>query len=144
MAATSSSFAEDGTTELVFADSVVTRVPSAILYDRLGDPVPVAAVFKEIKAVAVTAATPVSVWAPASGKKFRLLGFMLSLSVAGEIFLEDATGVEFLRTPAMAAGIGLASPPLGLGYLSSAANNALFIDVSASGTVNGFVFGVEE
>jgi hypothetical protein len=36
MPAASSSFAEDGTTELVFADGVVARLPSAIVYDALG------------------------------------------------------------------------------------------------------------
>jgi hypothetical protein len=87
----------------------------------------------------------VAVWTPASGKKYRLLGWMLSLSVAGEVIFKETTGgSEFLRTPAMAAGAGLASPPLGLGIPATAANDALAIDVSASGTVNGFVFGTEE
>lgn len=104
-------------------------------------------VFKNIKAVSITAGTPVSVWTPGSGNKFRLLGFMLSLSVAGSILFEDATGSanEFLRTPLLAAGIGLASPNMGgFGYLSTAANNGLFLDVTASGSVSGFVFGTEE
>ena len=143
MAATSSSFAEDGTTELVFADGVVTRVPSAIVYDRLGDPVPVAAVVKNIAAQAITAGTPVSLWTPATGKKFRVLGFALSLSVAGSVILKDNT-TEILRTPLLAAGVGLASPPMGLGILSSTVNNALQLDASVTGSVSGFVFGVEE
>jgi hypothetical protein len=104
MPATSSSFAEDGTTELVFADAVVTRIPSAILYDRLGNPVSVAAILKNIPAQAVTAGTPVTIWPPAAGKTARVLGFMLSLSVAGSVLLKVGAGhTEFLRTPLMAA-----------------------------------------
>lgn len=101
-------------------------------------------VFKEIKNTAVTAGTPVSVWTPAAGKSFHVLGYWLSLSVAGEILLEDTTGVEFWRTPALLAGTPFSSPVLKRGYISNAANNAMFIDVSASGNVSGVVYGVEE
>lgn len=105
-----------------------------------------AKVFKEVKAVAVTAGTPVGIWTPAGGKKFRLQGFLLSLSVAGFVIFEDTTGAgnEFWRTCAMAAGIGVPAPELDDGFLSAAANNQLFLDVSASGTLNGFVWGNEE
>lgn len=103
-------------------------------------------VFKTIAAVAVTAGTPVAAWTPASGKKFRLMGYALSLSVAGSVILDDGTATtdEFLRTPLMAAGVGQPSPNLGYGYVSTAADNALHIDATASGSVTGFVFGVEE
>ena len=106
----------------------------------------VATTFKKIQALAVTAGTPQSVWTPAASRKFRLMGWFLSLSVAGKILFEDTTGGanEIIRTPAMAAGVGVASPPIGNGILSAAANNQLFIDVSATGTVDGFVFGTEE
>lgn len=103
-------------------------------------------VFKTIAAVAITAGTPVAVWTPAAGKKFRVLGFMLSLSVAGSVILKDGgnANAEILRTPLMAAGVGLASPDLGRGVLGSAANGSLNLDASASGSVSGFVFGTEE
>ena len=102
------------------------------------------AVFKTIAAVAVTAGTPVAVWTPAANKKFRALGWALSLSVAGGVILKDAT-TEMIRTPLMAAGIGQSSPPgMSNGILSAAANNALNIDVTATGSVSGFVFGTEE
>src|SRR5205814_1328441 len=49
--------------------------------------------FKKVQAVAITAGTPVSVWAPATGKKFRLMGYCLSSSgAASAIIFEDATG----------------------------------------------------
>lgn len=100
-------------------------------------------VFKTIAAVSVTSGTPVAIWTPASGKKFRLMGYALSLSVVGSVILDDSA-TEIIRTPLMAGGIGQSSPPMGNGILSAAANNALKADVSASGTVSGFVFGTEE
>jgi hypothetical protein len=104
-------------------------------------------VFVPIKNVSVTAGSAASIWTPADGKKFHLMGFAVSLSVAGYIIFEDAgtTATEFLRTPQMAAGTGMVSPAnMGNGYASTTANNILKMDVSASGTINGFLFGTEE
>lgn len=103
-------------------------------------------VFKEIKNVSVTSGTPISIWTPAAGKKFHILGYTLSNSVAGEILLEDTTGGanEFWRTPALLAGAPFSFGPLNRGYISLAVNNQLFLDVTSSGSVNGIVFGVEE
>lgn len=101
-------------------------------------------VFKTIAAVAVTQGTPVAVWTPAGGKKFRVMGFMLSSSVAGSVILKDGAATEIIRTPLMGAAVGLASPPMGNGYLSTTANNTLQVDVTATGTVSGFVYGIEE
>jgi hypothetical protein len=99
--------------------------------------------FKNLPAVAVTAGTPNAAWTPAAGKKFRLMGWMLSLSVAGSVVFKDG-GVEFMRTCLMPAGDGKPSPPMANGYLSSAANNVLGVDVSATGAVSGFCYGLEE
>ena len=99
--------------------------------------------FKTLAAVAVTAASPVAGWTPAAGKKFRLMGFALSLSVAGAVILKDSA-TELIRTPLMAAGVGLVAPPMGNGMLSATANNVLNIDVTATGTVSGFLYGTEE
>lgn len=103
-------------------------------------------IFKTIQAASITAGTPVSVWTPTSGKKFRVMGYVLSLSVAGAILFEDTTGGanEFWRTALLAAGIGVPSPNLGNGHLSLAANNVLYLDVTATGTVSGFIYGIEE
>ena len=100
-------------------------------------------VFKSIASTSVTAGSPVAGWTPASGKKFRLMGYALSLSVAGSVVLQDAT-TEKIRTPLMPAGIGQPSPAMGNGILSAAANNSLNLDVTATGTVSGFLFGTEE
>lgn len=100
-------------------------------------------VFKTLAAVAVTAGTPIAAWTPIAGKKFRLMGWCLSLSVAGSVIMKDAT-TELIRTPLMAAGIGISSPGMGNGILSATVNNVLNIDVTASGSVSGYVFGTEE
>ncbi len=108
-------------------------------------------VVKSIKAVAITAGTPVSVWNPnasVSGLRFAVLGWSLSVSVAGSILFEDGTGNEVFRTPLMAAGVGLASPA-GFVYESvsasagSSGGNALFLDVTVTGSVSGLIFGYE-
>ncbi len=100
--------------------------------------------FKLITAQAVTAGTPVAVWTPASGKKFRLMGGGVSLSVAGYVIFKDASTVIW-QTPMLQAGVPYNIPEnIGNGILSAAANNVLYIDVSATGTVNGGVFGTEE
>ena len=104
--------------------------------------------FIPIKNVSVTAGTAASIWTPAGSKKFHLMGFAVSLSVAGYIMFEDGAAgasAEFLRTPSMAAGQGMTSMGnMGNGYASTAANNVLMMDVSASGNINGFLIGTEE
>jgi hypothetical protein len=101
-------------------------------------------IFVTIQNIAVTAGSPVTMWTPGNGRKFHLQGFMISLSVAGYIvFYDNAT--EFIRTPEMLAHTGVVNPAnFGNGYTSTAANNTLKMDVSASGNINGFVFGTAE
>jgi hypothetical protein len=105
-------------------------------------------IFKPIKAVAITAGTPVAVWTPTTGTRFRLLGFCVMPTVAASILFEDATGGtnEFLRFP-LTAAVPTAQVIVRLhpwGYLSTTVNNALFLDVTATATVSGFVYGTEE
>ncbi len=102
-------------------------------------------VYKNVAAVAVTASTPVAIWTPATGKKFHLMGWNLSLSVAGSIIFKDGgnSSAEIIRAGAMPIGQANVSPWFGNGFTGAAAAGALQIDVTASGTVNGFVFGVE-
>lgn len=101
-------------------------------------------VFTRVPLTAVTAGVALTVWTPAGGKKFRLMGFALSLSVAGHMHMLDSA-TTILSTPAMPASDGSSGPfVLGNGILSVAANNPLKVDVSANGSVVGFVFGTEE
>lgn len=99
-------------------------------------------VYKTVAAVAVTAGTPVTIWTPAAGKKFRLMGFHLGTTVAAGIILLD-NAAEVLRVLA-SAGVSFMSPELDNGYLSTAANNPLKVNVTVTGNVSGFVYGTEE
>jgi hypothetical protein len=112
-----------------------------MILDRLDQ---IKLVINELKATSITAGTPVAVWTPATGKWFRLLGWALSLSVAGSILFEDGSGTEFIRTPLLAAGIGIVAQFPYSGYLSSTQNNKLYLDVTASGAVSGYIYGIEE
>ena len=100
-------------------------------------------VFKSLAAVLITAQT--TIWTPAAGKKFRLMGFVITQGVlAGNVTLKDNTGgTTILVIPSTPIGQPL-SVPLGNGILSAAANNVLTATGSATETISGFVYGCEE
>ena len=102
--------------------------------------------FKMIDAVAITAGTPVTVWTPGSGKKVRLLGWVLSSSAAAALEFQDsaAAGTVIAQTPRLGAAGTHNSPTLGEGLILAAADNTLNLDVTGNATVSGMVFGVEE
>jgi hypothetical protein len=105
-------------------------------------------VFKTINNQAVTAATGITVWDPASGKKVRLMGYSLSLSVAGRILLYTGATTALTTlvaiTPDLLAATPFPAPLLGNGILAATADHNLNLDVSANGSVSGMVWGVEE
>ena len=102
--------------------------------------------FKMIDAVAITAGTPATVWTPASGKKVRLLGWVLSSSAAAALEFQDSgsAGTVIAQTPLLAAAGIHDAPTLGEGVVMAAADNTLDLDVTTNATVSGMVFGVEE
>jgi hypothetical protein len=114
---------------------------SALFNGSTWDRARTAIIFKNVAGVAVVAGTPVSVWTPAAGKKFRLMGAVMMATAGSAIIVKDTSPVEIMRLPAQGPG---APTNLGNGYLSSAANNQLFLDLTASGAVHGVVFGTEE
>lgn len=116
------------------------RVFNGFTWDRARTPT----VFKAVINLPIVAGAPVAVWTPASGKKFRLMGWSLSPSGAATLFFNDGASLNIIRAGSTPAGQTLISPPLGNGYLSALANNALTIDVTSSTNVQGFVFGTEE
>lgn len=116
-------------------------------------------------AVFATAAGDTTLWTPASGKKFRLLWFMMQLplgttmAAAGtltQILKDGATQIgpfvfsDYLpnTTPTNAIGDNHTTIILpGNGYLSSTVNNALVVNLSAALTAGGArwcVAGTEE
>lgn len=97
---------------------------------------------------AVSIAAEATIWTPASGRKFRLMGGMLTCAGgagASNVLLKDNTGgstILILPFSAVAATLNL--PPMGNGILSAAANNVLTATGIASETLSGYVFGTEE
>lgn len=108
--------------------------------------------FKSFNAQALTATsgnTPVSIWTPAAGKKFRLMGYWFSVTTAAGLVFHDLAsvgggGVIPLPSPLPAAAGIVQTSPIGNGFISAAANNQLWIDLTIASNVTGFVFGMEE
>lgn len=114
------------------------RAYQGVSWDRLRTP----NVFKPQSAVSIAAEA--TIWTPASGKKFRLMGVYLQQSVAGNITLRDNTaGTIICVVPSGAAG-DAALILLGNGIMSAAANNVLTATGAAASTLSGIVFGTEE
>jgi hypothetical protein len=100
--------------------------------------------FVSINAASIAAETPI--WTPASGRKFRLMGYVLeSGTIGGNVLLKDGTGgATILVIPFGAANGVIQGPPMGNGILSAAINNALTATGTATQTLSGYVFGCEE
>src|SRR5438270_894637 len=102
-------------------------------------------VVKPVTGLAVVANTPQAVWTPATGKKFRLMGYHLGVAVAAASVILKDNGTEVVRSGFLAIGQTDACDLLAsVGIPSAAANNPLQVDVSANATVHGFVWGFEE
>lgn len=109
-------------------------------WDRLRTPL----IFKQVNAVVITSET--TIWTPAAGKKFRVMGFCLADGVVtGTVVLKDNTaGTTIFTIPADSVGVGFCSPPMGNGVLSAAANNVLTATGASTQTITGFLYGTEE
>lgn len=92
--------------------------------------------------LAITAGSQQAAFTPATGNRYRLIGYDLSLSVVGSIIFKENTTVLF-RTPAATANFAVDSPPMGHGWAGTL-NTALSIDASATGQVTGWIRVVEE
>lgn len=111
-----------------------------------------------------TAVSTATLWTPAAGKRFRILGFEFqlplstTLAAAGiltQSLLDDASPTPFVfedylpnATPANAIGDNHTTIRLpGNGYLSLAKGNVLTVSLSAqlaTGRIRWMVFGTEE
>jgi hypothetical protein len=108
------------------------------------DALRLAKIFKTLSAVTITSET--TVWTPAGGKRFRLMGYVLTQTTAtGNITVRDNTaGATILIIPANTLGAAFAAPPMGNGILSAAANNVLTFQGASTEAVSGYLFGTEE
>lgn len=103
-----------------------------------------AIIFKPLTAVSI--ATETTIWTPVAGKKFRVMGFVLTSGVVGgNVVIKDNTaGTTILVIPFGAAAVPIISPDMGNGLLSAAANNVLTATGTATQTLSGYVYGTEE
>lgn len=108
------------------------------------DKIRIGKISKDVSAVTVTTIT--TLWTPASGKKFRLMGGTISCSTGVSILFEDnAGGATIFRTPKL-----LVDTPYtfevngGQGFLSALADNVLKATSSAAGIITGTIWGTEE
>lgn len=110
------------------------------------DRVRVGKVYKYIEYLNLANATGTTVWTPASGKKFRLMGVMIGLGATnGLVHLRDGVGGSafFTARDANAASIHFS---FGNGYLSGVADRALEVYNATGSTINVWVhaWGTEE
>ena len=96
------------------------------------------------KAVSLSAAADTqSLWTPAAGKRFRLMGLYLTSNATGLLTFNDGVGGTAIFIP-RPAGNAIISVNFGQGILSAAANNVLSLVRSASTAIDGVVWGTEE
>lgn len=101
-------------------------------------------IYKQLSGVAIASET--TIWTPAAGKKFRLMGYTFAQGTgAGAIVLKDNTaGATIFTIPPNTIGVAFNSPNMGNGILSAAANNVLTATGVATETLTGTVYGTEE
>lgn len=101
---------------------------------------------KFINLNAVVVNPEATIWTPGAGKKFRLMGFVLTQGViTGPVLLKDNTaGSTILIIPPNTVAVVMPSVFIGNGILSAAANNVLTATGVATETLTGFLFGTEE
>lgn len=100
---------------------------------------------KFISVNALSIATETTVWTPASGRRFRLMGYNLTGTGAQNIVLKDNTaGTTILVIPGVTIGQLNFSPQMGNGILSIAANNVLTANAGGTNAISGYFFGTEE
>jgi len=102
-------------------------------------------IFKMVDANGITAGTPENVWVPTNDRRVRLLGWSLSSSANAtiEFVAASANTTVLAQTPLLATAGTHDSSDLGDGILL-VGNDDLQIDVTATSTVSGMVWGVEE
>lgn len=119
--------------------AVVTALFNGATYDRPRTP----NVFKTFNLAASSAEQ--TIWTPAAGKKFRLMGFVLTINTlaATVTFRDNTAGATIFVTAGPAASV-IQPSNLGNGILSAVADNRLTIQASAVSALVGTVWGTEE
>lgn len=99
----------------------------------------------QVAALAITASTPVQIAAATAGITMTVMGYQLSTTGSlGSVIFKTGQGSgsgtnEIFRTPLLQGRTPVTSPPMDLGVAPNAAGDNLALDVTVSGTVDGFV-----
>lgn len=110
------------------------------------DRVRVGKVYKYIEFLNLANATGATVWTPATGKKFRLMGLSVSASAAAQLAIRDgSTGSDILYM-FKTGGADTKDFDFGNGRLSTTADNVLQVYNATGSTINVWVtaWGTEE
>ncbi|HMD60229.1 MAG TPA: hypothetical protein VKG78_02295, partial [Opitutaceae bacterium] len=85
-----------------------------------------------------------TLWTPAAGKRFRLLGWTIfaTLECTGEF--KDEAGETGILVPFEKKTATNSPPGIFNGYMSAKAGNKLVITLTGGAGVTGYVFGTEE
>ncbi len=90
-------------------------------------------------------ASPLVVWTPALGKRFRFMGLSLSLSAKGSIlFKESQTGIVLWRTPILDADQYYSFDLGPKGKLATSINNTVVASTTVAASITGQIYGTEE
>lgn len=88
-----------------------------------------------------------TVWTPATGSRFRLLGYnLVSATATGNVTVKDGTGlttVLLIPMPAVGSPTGFTMIG-GQGIVSGAANRVLTFTGASTQVVTGWLYGIEE
>jgi len=88
---------------------------------------------------------PTAVWTPALGTRFRLMGFSLTSSLAGQFNLRDGFGGPILISLIFQAGIPYPTIDLGNGILSNTPNTPLVLEGPGPiAAISGLFWGQEQ
>lgn len=119
--------------------SFYQQLVQAMMADGSGQRAPTK--FFPINALAV--ATPQTIWTPATGKKFVLMGCLLAgTGLAINLAIHDgATPRLYIPLLTLGAAVFVTFQN---GYVSQAANNALLLAGSGLAVISGTVWGTEE
>ncbi len=123
-----------------------TREPGVGLYWLPGVGADMIRTPNAFKSVLAGVGAEQTIWTPAAGKRFRILGYSFYTSTAqGAITLKDNTaGPGILIIPNSPLNTPICYNLPGNGYLSLAANNVLTATGAATQILAGTIFGTEE
>lgn len=99
--------------------------------------------FKTFVATAIAAET--TVWTPTAGKRFELMGGIVTSSVAGNLTFRDNTAGTIIAVVPVLAGAPVdLAPALGrAGRISTTQGNVLTVLGPSASTLSGTIFGNE-